>query len=69
MMGLQTDREKGIHSLEAFRYHSLTLGQPMTVEMLTAYFEQNGLNLDDMESALNYTRLEGWTENGDSKSS
>lgn len=60
----QTDREKGIHILEAFRYHSLFPGQPMTVEMLIAYFEQNGLNIDDMGSGLNYTRLQGWTENG-----
>lgn len=63
-----TDREKGIHILEAFRYYSLAPGQPMTVDMLTAYFEQNGLNLDDMESGLNFTRLEGWTENGANQS-
>jgi hypothetical protein len=52
-MSKPTDREKGVHILEAFRYHSLTPGQPMTVDMLTSYFEQNGLNLDDVESGLN----------------
>lgn len=68
-MSGRTDREKGVHVLEAFRYHSLTPGQPMTVDMLTAYFEQNGLNLDDMEGGLNYTRrLQGWTENGANQS-
>ena len=62
-MASPTDREKGIHILEAFRYHSLSPGQQLTVDMLMAYFQQNGLNLDEMESGLNYTRLQGWTEN------
>lgn len=36
--------------------------------MLTDYFRANGLDLDDMESGLNYTRLQGWTENGSNQS-
>jgi hypothetical protein len=42
-MSKPTDREKGVHILEAFRYHSLTPGQPMTVAMLTSYFEETAL--------------------------
>lgn len=48
----KSDRDKGIHILEAFRYYILAPGRAMTVDMLTSYFEQNGLNLDDMESGL-----------------
>jgi len=67
-MATPTDRENNIHILEAFRHYSLIPGQPMTVDMLTAYFEQNGLNLDYMESGLSYTRLQGWTEDGTNQS-
>jgi hypothetical protein len=63
LMVEKSDRDKGIHILEAFRYYSLAPGHPMTVDMRTSYFERNSLNLEDMESGLNYTRLQGWTEN------
>ena len=64
-----TDADKGHAVMEAFRFFRLTTKVRMTLRMLSAYFEENDLDLENMETGLNYTRLQGWTEYGPKQSS
>lgn len=69
MSSNKTDAEKGQDIIGAFRHYGLVPRSVMTVPMLTSYYARHSLDLDDMESGLNYTRLQGWTENAEDQAS
>lgn len=62
------DADKGRLVMEAFRYFRVNKWERMTVRMIEAYCDDHDLDPRDLESGLNYARLQGWTENGPNQS-
>ena len=63
-----TDADKGRIVMEAFRYFHVHKWERMTVRMIEAYCKEHDVDPRDLEIGMNYTRLQGWTEDGPNQS-